>query len=147
LPSRLPPAARFRAKGFRWRARGTHQDYRFAFLEQNAEIGRSAHFQNDGGEQSVFTIDGSTGERETLHAKHCVFGSRRQRFEVLQPVELAGKETACGHRGTHHNFHDIRRQADYIFHHGAQLIVEFGGERCRRGRRGRAAASDRETTG
>ena len=53
------------------------------------------------------------------------FGPRRQRFVILQPIELPRLERPRRHRRPHHHFHDVRRQPDHFVHHRAQFVVQL----------------------
>ena len=75
-----------------------------------------------------------------FHAEHRVFGARRERFVILQAIELARLERARGDRRAHDHFDDVRRQPDHIVHHGAQFVVELAQRAPRvRARTARAA--------
>ncbi len=121
---------------FAGRAGGAHEDHGLAFLQDGAEIGGAAHFENDGGEKTFLEIDGGAGEGEAFHAEHGVFRARREGFVILQAIELAGLEGACGDGGAHDDFDDVRREADHVMHDGAEFVVEFGDQRGGFGLRG-----------
>ena len=127
------PAARqqrrFKRRRLGGRARGSHQNHRLARLEQRAQIRRTAHFENDGGEQAALTIDGCAGEGEALHGERGGVDGRRQRFVILQPVKLARLERPRSHGGLDDDFDDGRRQADDVVNDGAKFAVELVDER------------------
>ena len=138
----------FLRRRFAGRAGGAHQDDGLALLQQRAEIGGAAHFEHDGGEQAFFVIDRGAGERQAFHAEHGVLRARRERFVILQAIELAGQKRAGGDWRAHDHFDDVRREADHVVHGGAQFVVRV----LRSAQRLRAPmaamrASMRETTG
>ena len=82
--------------------------------------------QHDHRQQPLVAVDPGAGEREAFHTEDRAVNARRQGLEILQAIELAGLEAACGQRGLHHHFNDVRREADHVFDDGAQLGVELG---------------------
>ena len=94
-------------------------------------------------------VDPGAGEREALHLHARAGCERRERFEVLQPVELARPELARRERRAHHHFHDVRRQALDPFDGRDQLVGEPREEllRARTGLRLGPLSSTRDTTG
>src|SRR6185437_13052215 len=53
--------------GLGWRTRRAHQDDRLTRLQQRAQIGRSAHFEDDRREQALLAVDPGAGQRQSLH--------------------------------------------------------------------------------
>ncbi len=73
-------------------------------------------------------IDPGPGQGDPFHGQLDAIDLLRERFVVLQAIELAGMEIASGQRGTHHHLDDLMRQPQRIDHLGDELLVQRFGE-------------------
>lgn len=108
------PAAQddgFARLDFGRRAGRSHEDHRLALLQHGAQVGGSAHLEDDGRHEPSLAIHPRAGEGEALHLHARSRCDRRERLEILQPVELAGPEFFRCERRVDHDFDDVRREA------------------------------------
>ena len=115
----------FGAGGFSGSASGAHEDDGLAGFELGAEVGGAAHFEDDGGEEAFFTIDGSAGEGEGFHAEDGAGGAAGVHFKVLETIELAGLEGTGGDRSADDDLDDVGSEADDFVEDGADFVVEL----------------------
>ena len=69
----------------------------------------------------ALAVDPRAGKRETFHRETRAVDLARERFEILQPIELAGRKASRRRRRAHDDFDDGRRQAHDALDGGAQF--------------------------
>ena len=124
----------FVGRDLRGGARRAHQDHGFTRPKVRAQVRRTAHLEHDRRHQTARPVDPGAGQRQPLHrqpgrhaAEPCDW---RQRFEVLQAVELPGLKLARRHRRVDDDFDDVRRQALDPFDARAQQMIDAGQKIC-----------------
>ena len=120
------------ARDRRRRAGGAHHDHGLARLQGGDELRRGAHLQHDQREKPCVAIDPRAGQSQPFHLQPRAVDERRQAFEILQPVELAGLESARRGRRPHHDLDDGRRETIHFVDARQELLVEMAEQRIPR---------------
>ena len=110
------------------RAGRSHEDDLLARFQQRTQPAAAAHFQHDQRDQPAFAIDPGPRQCDPFHRQLDALDLLRERFVILQAIELAGMEIAGGQRRPHHHLDDLMRQAEGIDHLGDELFVQRFGE-------------------